>query len=136
MPFRAGQTYLYPLDDDARTEHLWIIATEPDADGRFATASLTSLKGAKDQTVTLSKNEHPFIKWDSCILYRLAEIATIETPQGNLDGGSARMQQSVRADILELILDGFIASDFTKNRVRVFVREYRRAVRERRDHES
>jgi len=73
-----------------------------------------SLKGAKDQTVTLSKNEHPFIKWDSCILYSLAEITTVETLQGYLSCGSAKMQQSVRADILKLIVDGFIASDFHK----------------------
>jgi hypothetical protein len=92
---------------------------------------LTSLKGAKDQTVTLSKNEHPFIKWDSCILYGLAEITTIDALQGYLDCGSAKIQQSVRADILKLIVDGFIASDFTKNRVREFVKVYKRAAQNR-----
>jgi hypothetical protein len=81
VPFRAGQAFLYPLNDDARIEHLWIIATEPDADGRFATASLTSLKDAKDQTVILRKNEHPFIKWDTCVLYSLAEITSVEALQ-------------------------------------------------------
>jgi hypothetical protein len=123
--FRAGQTYLFPLNDDTRREHLWIIATEPNSDGQFATASFTSLRGAKDQTVTLLKDEHPFIKWDTCILYALAEITTAETLQAYLDCGAAKMRQDVPVAMLRLILDGFAASDFTKNRVREFVRQYK-----------
>jgi hypothetical protein len=130
VPFHAGQTYLFPLNDDTRREHLWIIATEPDADGQFATASFTSLKGAKDQTVTFLKDEHPFIKWDTCILYSLAEITTTKTLQAYLDNGSAKMHQNASAAVLRLILDGFDASDFTKNRVRQFIREYKRATRD------
>jgi hypothetical protein len=75
------------------------------------------------------KDEHPFIKWDTCILYSLAEITTTETLQTYLDCGNAKMHQDVPADMLRLILDGFVASDFTKNRVREFVREYKRAPR-------
>jgi len=131
VPFCAGQTYLFPLNDETRKEHLWIIATEPNADGQFATASFTSLKGAKDQTVTFLKNEHPFIRWDTCILYSLAEITSIQTLQACLDCGSAKMHQDAPAAMLGLILDGFVASDFTKNRVRQFVRDYKQALRER-----
>lgn len=38
------------------------------------------------------------------------------------------MYQDVPPALLGLILDGFVASDFTKNRVREFVREYKRAA--------
>jgi hypothetical protein len=127
VPFHAGQTYLYPLNDEARREHLWIIVTEPNADGQFATVSLTSLKGAKDQTVTLLKAEHAFIKWDTCVLYALAEVSTTDRLQSYIESGAAKMHQDLRPDILGLILDGFTASDFTKNRVREFVKEYKRA---------
>lgn len=91
MQFRAGQTFLYPLNDESQREHLWIFATEPNADQTFATASFTSLRGAKDQTVTLMKAEHPFLKWDTCISYALAEIVTAEKLQTYLEQGRAKM---------------------------------------------
>jgi hypothetical protein len=65
-------------------------------------------------------------KWDTCILFSLAEITTTKT----LDCGRAKMHQNAPAAMLRLILDGFDASDFTKNRVRRFVREYKRATRD------
>lgn len=127
MPFHAGQTYLYPLKDESHHEHLWIIASEPDAEGQFATASFTSLKGAKDQTVTFLRAEHAFIRHDTCILYALAEITTIDKLAANLKSGDAKMHQDVPAEMLKLILDGFTASDRTKARVREFVLAYKRA---------
>jgi hypothetical protein len=125
VPFHAGQTFLYPLSDENKREHLWIIATEPNNDKAFATVSFTSLRGAKDQTVTLLRAEHPFLKWDTCMSYALAEIVTEDTLQAFLDCGSARMHVPASTAVLSLILDGFLASDFTKNRVRDFVRDYK-----------
>jgi hypothetical protein len=99
-----------------------VIATEPDIEGQFATVSFTSLKGAKDQTVILLKAQHPFIKWDTCILYSLSEISSTDKLQAYLDCGIAKMHRDVSPEMLCLILDGFSASDFTKNRVREFVK--------------
>ena len=125
MPFHAGQSYLFPINIDNQRAHLWAIATEPNQDGAFATVSFTSLKGAKDQTVVFRKDEHPFLKWDTCILYQLAEITDTATLQAKLDAASAKMHQDMAPAMLQLILDGFTASDFTKNRVRDFVRQYK-----------
>lgn len=102
MPFSAGQTYLFPLNDDTLRAHLWIIATEPNEEGQFATACFTSLKGTKDQTVILQKREHKFIKWDTCVLYAAGEISSIEKLQAYLDCGKAKMYQDVPPDILRL----------------------------------
>jgi hypothetical protein len=62
-------------------------------------------------------------------LYAQAEISTVEKLQSYLDSGNARMHQDVSRDLLGLILDGFAASDLTKNRVRDFVRDYKLASR-------
>ena len=125
MTFHAGQTFLFPLNDEARREHLWVIATEPNDEGQFATVSFTTLRGAKDQTMVFHKNEHPFLKWDTCILYQLAEISAIDKLESYLECGSARMHQDVPQLMLREILDGFTAFDYTKHGVRNFVREYR-----------
>jgi hypothetical protein len=90
------------------------IATEPNADQTFATASFTSLRGAKDQTVTLMKAEHPLLKWDTCISYALAEIVTAEKLQTYLEQGRAKNACSATPAVLRLILDGFLASDSRK----------------------
>jgi hypothetical protein len=120
--------HICTLNDENRIAHLWVVATEPNDEGQFATVSFTSLKGAKDQTVVLRRAEHPFIKWDTCVLYALAEITTTDRLQAHLDSGRARMRQDLPSGLLRLILDGFNASEYTKNRVRNFVAEYRRNV--------
>jgi hypothetical protein len=125
VPFHAGQTFLFPLNDENQCEHLWIIATEPNGEGLFAIASFTSLRGAKDQTVIFHKAEHPFLKRDTCISYAQAETMSVEQLQAHLQCGRAKMHIDATPAVLQLVLAGFSASDFTKNRVRNFVLEYK-----------
>jgi len=61
VAFRAGQTFLYPLSEN-KIAHLWVVATEPNAEGVFAVVSFTSLRQAQDQTLILRKDEHAFLK--------------------------------------------------------------------------
>ena len=121
MSFRSGDTFLFPLGQDAQREHLWIIATEPNRDGLFAVVSFTTLKGAKDQTVILRKAEHPFLRWDTCVAYALAEIMSVDKLRNYIDCSTAKMHVRATEELLKLVLDGFSASAFTKNRVREFV---------------
>ncbi len=124
MAFCAGQTFLYPLSEN-KIAHLWVIATEPNTDGVFAVVSLTSLRQAQDQTVILRKDEHPFLKHDTCVCYGLAEITGSEKLQAFMDTGLAKPHRDIEASILAEIVSGFTASDYTKKRVRDFVRDYR-----------
>jgi hypothetical protein len=128
VAFRAGQTFLFPLNDENQREHLWIIVTEPNNEALFAIASFTSLKGAKDQTVILQRAEHPFLRWDTCISYAQAEIMSIEKLQAHFQYGRAEMHRDASPAVLKLVLEGFSASDFTKNRVLAFVNTYRAAL--------
>jgi hypothetical protein len=67
------------------------------------------------------------LKWDTCIAYALAEIVNEATLQAFLDCGNAKMHAPASTALLELVLDGFLASAFTKNRVREFVKDYKKA---------
>ena len=125
MSFVAGETFLFPLGT-RETPHLWIVSTTADADGRFAIVSLTSLKGSKDQTVILRAGEHPFIRWDTCVAYALAELTSSEQLEDLINRGTAQRQAPLRSDLLRLIVDGFLGSDFTKKRISDFVRRARR----------
>ena len=87
--------------------------------------SLTSLREAQDQTLILRKDEHPFLRHDTCVGYRFAEITGSEKLKDFLDTALARLHRDMEASILVEILAGFTASDHTRKRVRDFVREYR-----------
>jgi hypothetical protein len=131
LTFKAGQTFLSPIAAD-QTAHLWVIATAPNESGQFAIVNLTSLRGAKDQTVILRKGEHPFVKWDTCVNYALAEISSSGVLEANLARGLAKIQEDVSAEILRYIVDGFNGSQYTKNRVRDFVREAKKLAKSER----
>jgi hypothetical protein len=118
VDFKAGQTFLYPI---SASPHLWIIATDPNVDGRFVIVNFTSLRGSKDQTVSIRSGEHPFVTHNTCVNYRAAEITSIEILESRLLSGEAVMREPVTAGLLRLIFDGFNASEFTKDRVRRFI---------------
>jgi hypothetical protein len=126
--FSAGDTFLFPLDG-SEIAHLWVVATAPDGRGEFAVVSLTSLAGAKDRTVVLQQGEHPFLRHPTCVHYGAAELTSVEKLQENLDCGLAKMRERLRPDVLELVVDGFAASNRTKRRLREYVQERKRAAR-------
>jgi hypothetical protein len=120
----AGQTFLYDLRSS--TAHLWVIVTEPDPDERFLIVSLTSLKGSKDQTVILHVGEHPFLKWATCVAYAQSDLINTDRFKEILASGNAKMHANLSPQRTALILDGFLASDFTKKRIVEFVKRYKR----------
>ena len=102
-----------------------MIVTEPGEDGFLATVSVTSLKGAKDQTVILRMAEHPFIKWDSSVSYAHAQVTSVSVLEDHLNIGLAKMHRDMDQGLVQLLFDGFLASEYTKKRVQEFVREYK-----------
>ncbi len=124
ISFRAGETFLYPLNLASR-EHLWVIVTEPNAEGQFVVVNLNSLRGAKDQTVILFAREHDFVRHDTCVNYARAQLTDNATLQSWLDRGAAKMHRPLRPGVLKLIQDGSTASDVTSKRIVDFIRAYR-----------
>jgi hypothetical protein len=123
LQFRAGQCFIFPLTEEGSIPHVWVICTSPNEDGQFATASFTSLKGAKDQTVILNSGDHPSINRPTCIAYGFAKVLNCDNLQGLINTEQARLHRSdLREDLLKLVVDGFSASDFTSKRVADFVK--------------
>jgi hypothetical protein len=61
-----------------------------------------------------------------------AIVTTISKVQEYVETGLARIHDPLNPEILRLILDGFNASDFTKNGVRKFVTDYKAALAKKR----
>jgi hypothetical protein len=120
----AGFTFLYPIND-RQNEHLWLVATNPNEDELVVVVNITTLRGAKDQTIVLQSGEHEFIKHDSCVNYAMAEVLSIEKLHARLGSGRAKRHSDMNADLTALVLSGFTASPFTKNRIVDFIRNYK-----------
>jgi hypothetical protein len=128
---KSGDAFLYPMNSSGLKHHLHIVATDPDENGLVAIASLTSLKGAKDQTVIIRQGEHPFIRWETVVFFAQAFLIEVSAIEEWLSNGDAQSQVAITHTLLSEIQDGFIASDSTKNRVRDFVAAYRERIRPR-----
>ena len=113
------------MNDDLQIEHLWVVATNPNEDELVAVVNITTLRGAKDQTVVLRSGEHQFVKHDSCVNYTMAEIVKVEKLQERFGSGRAKRHSDMTANLTALVLGGFTASPFTKNRIVDFIRKYK-----------
>jgi hypothetical protein len=97
----------------------------PYASGKGGIAGSVAPNAGKTIREGLSILENHFIKWDTCVEYALAEITSDERLNDYLSCGLARMHRELDAALVTLVLDGFTASDRTKQRIRGFVRDYK-----------
>ena len=69
----AGETYKLrkPGDD---TPHLWAVITNPDQDDNVVIVNLTTRQPHSDDTVVLSRGEHPFVRHETVISYQDARL--------------------------------------------------------------
>jgi hypothetical protein len=116
-----GQAFLFDLRNEPA--HLWVIVSDPDADGNCLIVSLTSFKGCSDRTVVLNAGEHPFIKWPTCVAYAFSDLITEDQLANYVSLGHAKMHVfPLKEEIVKLVFDGFLASPFTKKRIKTYVR--------------
>ena len=121
MSLVRGHAFLFDLKNEPA--HLWVIASDPDIEGYCLIVSLTSFKGNSDRTVVLNAGEHPFIKWPTCVAYSLSELITAEQLINYVSLGHAKMHLAPLTEkVIELVFDGFLASQFTKRRIKTYVR--------------
>jgi hypothetical protein len=119
---RCGDTLLIPAPGkSSRTPHLWIILTEPDPE--CVVVSLTTLKGSKDQTVTLRPGDHPFIRHATVAFYAFAEIVDITHLAQQVENGFAVMHSPCPAGTLKLLQSGIHASPHTAKKIQKFCRK-------------
>jgi hypothetical protein len=73
---KCGDTFLAPKSS-AEKEHLWVIITDPDAEGKAVGVNITSLRSYSETTLVLDKGDHRFITHPSVVNYGLAQILDI-----------------------------------------------------------
>ena len=71
-----GSTFLLPKP--GQVEHLWIVLTKPNKDGRAVCVNITSWTFDSDETVILVPGDHPFITKKSVVHYEDARYILLE----------------------------------------------------------
>ena len=77
-----------------------------------------------DKTCILKIGEHPFIKRDSYILYRKAEIFGVNSISRNIDDGSFSTHQPFNDVTFEKILAGFAISKEVRPKIKSFYNKF------------
>jgi hypothetical protein len=112
-----------PAPGGIQTPHLWIFITERHAESHLAViVSITSLNEGKDQTVTLGREDHPFITHDSVVSYRHAKIVDCRQIEAQVTAKTVVPHTLCSATLLKLVQDGIFASDYTANKIVTFCR--------------
>lgn len=114
---KAGDTF-HARSPSSTRSHLYIALTDPDADGNFVIANVTSQEQGKDQSCVLGAGDHPFIKKESVINYAEA-IVTNENPVGTASRrGFIQPDIAVSAEVLAKVQAGALASSQTETKVK------------------
>lgn len=79
----CGDTFLIPKRSD-QIEHLWIVITDPDVDGKAVCVNITTRQPYSDTTVILKRGDHPFIRHESVAHYPDARILDLNAVQDAL----------------------------------------------------
>jgi len=118
----CGDCFLAGAEEDEKL-HLRIVATPPAADGCVVVVSVTTRHRRSETLVILQPGDHPFIRHESTVAYRYAEISWVDNIEAAIASGNAKRREPIAGDLLRRIQAGLLDSEFTPNGVIHFARE-------------
>jgi hypothetical protein len=124
---KVGDTFLHPLSATTQA-HLWIVLTNPDANGSILIVNVTSIyshdKDRIDPTVILNRNEHRFLTNErSFIYYRGATVMKLSDLQTDEQLGLLKKDQVCSANVISLARAGVTASPHCTPRIQKYYKE-------------
>jgi len=125
MPVRKGTLFM----PSGGTDHLHVVMNDPVYDPiagheLVLVASVTSIYPDRhyDPTCLLKVGDHPFVRHDSYISYRHAELLRVDGLSAKIASGEVSRSHPVSDALFQSILAGFGASDFVVKKVERFIR--------------
>ncbi|PYP91050.1 MAG: hypothetical protein DMG65_09265 [Candidatus Angelobacter sp. Gp1-AA117] len=118
---KCGDTFLAPKTSSA-IEHLWIIVTHPDKDGRAVCVNVTTQHSYSETTVILKKGDHPFIQHDSVINYADSQLLNIKSIQAAIAAQPrsyvCKIHEPCSPKMLEDVQNGLLKSKLVKKDIK------------------
>jgi hypothetical protein len=106
---RAGDTFLvaHPYN------HLYVVCSDPAADSaRVLLVSLTTFKPKEETCCIIAAGEHPFVRHRTCVRYKDARIASVESILKLVSMSQMDRREPVSTELLARIRAGACQSDY------------------------
>ena len=115
---RPGDTFLFrTLQEDHY--HLWVVVTEPHGTPpQTIIVNLTTSRSYSDKTVTLSHDDHPFIRHTTAVNFKDAMSINAKELRREVNEGYIPAKQPLDSIVLERIQIGICQSPYTPNGIR------------------
>jgi hypothetical protein len=115
VPYKKG-TLLIPTGGK---NHLFAIITEKCPQGEHLIVNVTSVNAgiSHDTTCILDIGDHPFIRRQSYVEYRRADIVSAAHMTKMVDSRVYQTSADISANVLQLLCDGIEDSPFVKRRI-------------------
>lgn len=124
----VGATFLVPIPGVPK--HLCVVIHGPFIPFGFSTQYIVYVnittrknKNVGDQTCILKNGDHEFISHDSIVNYPLTQCLPLSTCLINFGSGRYKQKEPMRAEVLQRIRDGLIASEHTPRKIKKIFRE-------------
>jgi len=121
MSLSVGSTILIRKKIDW-LDHLWILLTDKDADGKILMVNVTSAKSYSDRTTVLNEGDHPFITRESVVYYQDAQVTSIEHIEAAISASLATQQGDASKELIEKLRSGLLKSPQTKNKFKQYLK--------------
>ena len=104
--------------------HLKIILTDPNGEGLVAVVSVTTLTPAKLRGAhcILRKGDHPFIRHDSIVNFRFAEVRDSRDILARRFRGELELMESLEPAVLERVLAAARLAPKMQRKIREFLK--------------
>ena len=116
-----GETFIgYDLGN-----HLWIVLSFPDEQGRIALVNLTTHGNSSrcgGHCIVVRRGEHPFVRRESCVHYQKATLGDTQPLDADRERRTLRMREPVSAELLLRAQEGALTSRLTKPGFKAAVR--------------
>lgn len=106
--------------------HLWIILSHPDSQGRHALANLTTHDPTDERhracPLIIVRGEHPWVKHDSCIYFDAVRLDTEDQITAASTRGRLHRHQKAAPDLVRKIQLAALESDLPTNAFKSAIR--------------
>lgn len=124
MPVHERAALLVPSgpSHDPDRKHLHIVCCDPDNEGNVVIVSIASyVNNLCDGTCILQPNEHVWLRHESYVLYRSAQIIEAERLESGIAAGEILERDDFNAQTFLRIRNGINNSPHTKRKVKRFM---------------
>jgi len=116
-----GKTLLIPsgTDNDPNRRHLFVVLTNPCAEGQVLLVSLSSVRDGvhHDPACIFEAGEHEFVRQRSFAAYRLARIERADHISRCVDGWLFTPRDAMDDALVQRMCEGLMLSDFAPVRI-------------------